>query len=130
MHETPCSSESVVPAGFALVCGDHEVPFQRRTSVRDEVLAVAYEPTAVHTVVEVQAMSYRSALVAPEGSSGVCCDQVVPFQRSITGCATPLSVARPTVKHVVAPGQATLRSCVNVEPLGLTTALLAHVVPL
>jgi len=79
----PDNVEERAPAGLGLGTTDHDVPFQRSTSVAlSELLVGVVRPTAKHVVALAHATSESSLCRAPTGSVLGTIDQLVPFQCS------------------------------------------------
>ena len=98
------------PVGSAVTTGDQVVPFHRNTRRRDG-LVPTNSPTAQQADTPVQATSFSSLAVVPDGRAVVTWVQVVPFQRSTSRVAEPPSGwIEPTAQQFVAPVHATLVS--------------------
>src|SRR5258708_32274686 len=90
-HETEAMLYVTLLAGTANETTVHVAPFQRALYGTSLLPAVVYWPVARQNAVGVQDTLRRRASVAEPGVGATTIDQLVPFQRSMTGTRLGLS---------------------------------------
>jgi len=108
----------------------HEPPLKLIASVCRALDEFTYVPTALQAEAEVQARSVSQLAFVPLGSETVETVHAEPFHAIARACFTFMpSVALPTAKQVLAPGQATPERELRLAPSGTGVVCLAHTVP-
>ncbi len=129
VQDTPMTATAVAPLGVGLATIDQAEPFQRSMSTCEAEL-FADVPTATQLDAVAQEMPAKCATTSWAGTGMSTIDQLVPFQRSTSGCSLQhvVEVELPTAKQFVVLVQETAASVLS-DPDGSGPVEVVQAVP-